>query len=259
MNHANIQKLHVVGHITGRLRDKLPDWTMSKRNLHLLLLAVLLTGCQMNTFTRKHFPERVAQIHTVALLPQVHTAMLNSYFGMDPSPAPLPEEPQIRSDLIASTTDQLQRRGFVVKEGSFPVGTNQIWDGRKIQNAFSTGLSKSKRPGAMAVATNLNVEGLFFLEATAYKSTPHREKITTTQNVIAALTLPVILIGARPLPEVMMQGSGVQVVLVDGKTGDLMWATVDFFGDLETNKPAEAVENLFTRYPKQKPSKINAT
>ena len=92
MNHANIQKLHVVGHITGRLRDKLPDWTMSKRNLHLLLLAVLLTGCQMNTFTRKHFPERVAQIHTVALLPQVHTAMLDTYFGMDSSPASLPEE-----------------------------------------------------------------------------------------------------------------------------------------------------------------------
>jgi hypothetical protein len=109
----------------------------------LLLLAVLLNGCQTNTFTRKHFPERVARIHTVGLLPQVHTAILNSYFGMDPSPAPLPEEPQIQSDLIASTTDQLQRRGFVVNEGSFPVGTNQVWNGRMIQNAFSTGPSKA--------------------------------------------------------------------------------------------------------------------
>jgi hypothetical protein len=46
-----------------------------------LLLAVLLTGCQTNTFTRKHFPERVARIHTVALLPQVHTAMLDTISG----------------------------------------------------------------------------------------------------------------------------------------------------------------------------------
>ena len=108
-----------------------------------LLLAVLLTGCQTNTFTRKHFTERVARIHTVALLPQVHTAMLDTYFGKDPSPAPLPEEQKIRSELIGSTTDQLQQRGFVVNEGSFPVGTNQVWNGRMIQNAFSTGPSKA--------------------------------------------------------------------------------------------------------------------
>src|SRR5690348_504240 len=90
-----------------------------------ILVVVILTGCQTNTFTHKQFPERVAQIHTLGLLPQVHTAMLNTYRGFDPSPAPLLEEPQIRSELIASTVDQLQRRGFVVIEGPFPGGTNR--------------------------------------------------------------------------------------------------------------------------------------
>ena len=230
-----------------------------KKIAPLLLLVVLLTGCQTNTFTRKHFPERFARIHTVALLPQVHTAMLDTYFGKDPSPAPLPEEPQIRSKLIASTTDQLQQRGFVVKEGAFPVGTNQVWNGLKIQNALSTMPSKTKRPGATAVATNLNVDGLVFLDATAYKSTPHRQKITTAENTLSVLLFLASIAALHPVnaPGESWQGAAAQIALVDGKTGDVLWTTVDYCGDLETNKPAKAVQNLFNRYPKQKPSKRN--
>src|SRR5579862_6484512 len=223
-----------------------------KRIAPLLLLAFLLAGCQTNTFTHKHFPERVARIHTVGLLPQVHTAMLNTYFGTDPSPASLPEEQQIRSELVASTMDQLQRHGFVVKEGSFPEGTNQIWNGLMIQQAYSKWPSKAARPDARVLATNLNVDGLIFLDATAYKSTPHRQKITTTQNIIAFLTLPAILVGP-PLPMELWQEAGVQIALVDGETGDVWWAAADTFDDFEKNKPSKVVENLFNRYPKPKP------
>jgi len=234
------------------------DKSAVKKYAAFLTLAVLLAGCQTNTFTRKHFPERIAQIHTVALLPQVHTAMLDTYFGKDPSPDPLPEEQQIRSKLIASTTDQLQRRGFVVKEGSLLVGTNQVWNGLKIQDALSTMPSKAVRPDAKAAATNLNVDGLIFLDATAYKSTPHRQKITAAQNTLFVITLPLILVGSPPFPPVDLQNAAVRIALVDGKTGDVLWATVDNFDNFETNKPAIAVEKLFNRYPKQKPSKRNA-
>jgi hypothetical protein len=224
-----------------------------------LLLAVLLTGCQTNTFTRKHFPERVARIHTVALLPQVHTAMLDTYFGKDPSPAPLPEEQKIRSELIGSTTDQLQQRGFVVKEGPLPGGTNQVWNGLKIQRAFSTLPSKAGRPGAKAAATNLNVDGLIFLDATAYKSTPHRRKITTAENTLSVLLFLASIAALHPanVPGESWQDAEVHIALVDGKTGDVLWTTVEYSGDFETNKPAKAVQNLFDRYPKQKPSKRN--
>lgn len=223
-----------------------------KRTAPLLLLAFLLAGCQTNTFTHKHFQERVARIHTIGLMPQVHTAMLNTYFGKDPSPVPLPEEQQIRSELIASTIDQLQRRGFVVKPGSFPDGTNQMWNGLMIQQACSALPSKAARPDAKEIADDMNVNGLIFVYATAYKSTPHRQKITTTQNIIAFLTLPVILVGP-PLPMELWQEAGVQIALVDGETGDVLWAAADTFDDFERNKPSKAVENLFNRYPKPKP------
>ncbi len=222
-----------------------------EKTVSLLLLLVLLTGCQTDTFTHKHFPDRVARIHTIGLLPQVHTAMLDTYFGKDPSPAPLPEEQQIRSELIAATIEQLQQRGFMVKDGSVPDGTNDIWSGRMIQQACSKQPSKAARPDAKVLAISLNVDGLIFLDATAYKSTPHRKKITTTQNVIAALTLPAILIGVPPVPEEMLQGAAAQIALVDGKTGDVLWTTADYFGDFEKNKPTKAVEDLFRRYPKR--------
>jgi hypothetical protein len=228
---------------------KWKEQTTMKPVALLLLVMILLTGCQTNTFTRKHFTERVARIHSVGLLPQVHTAILNSYFGTDPSPAPLPEEQQIRSELIASTIDQLQQHGFTVKEGSFPDGTNQIWDGLMVYRAFSIKPSKATLPDVAVHATNMNVDGLIFLYATAYKSTPHRQKITTTQNIIAFITLPAILVGP-PLPMEPWQEAGVQIALVDGETGDVLWTTADTFDDFDKIKPSKAVENLFSRYPK---------
>lgn len=218
-----------------------------KRIVSFLLLLVLLTGCQTNTFTRKHFPERVARIHTVALLPQVHTAMLNTYFGTDPSPEPLPEEQQIRSELVAAATDQLQQRGFIVNGSSFPDGTNYIWNGSMIYR-FSVKPSKATLPDAKALATNENVDGLIFLYANAFKSTPHRQKVTTIQNILA---LPGILAGKDI--SLAWQNAQAQIALVDGKTGDILWTTLDNFDNFETNKPAKAVEDLFKQYPKSKP------
>lgn len=251
MKYGDLQKLRDAELITGGKRQK---------TVLLLLLVVLLTGCQSNTFTHKHFPERVARIHSLGLLPQVHTAMLNTYFGKDPSPAPLPEEARVRSELIASTIDQLQRRGFVVKAGSFPEGTNQIWNGLKIQQACSTLPSKSERPGAKALANNMNVDGLIFLNATAFKSTPHRQKVTTAQNIFAVFGNMALLAAAAAGGAgvaggdlgIAWQDAALQMTLVDGETGDVLWTTADHPGDFERNKPSEAVEDLFTRYPKQK-------
>ncbi len=232
-----------------------------KQIVPLLLLAVLLTGCQTNTFTHKQFPERVARIHSVGLLPQVHTAMLSTYFGKDPFPAPLPEEQQIRSELIASTIDQLQRHSFVVKEGAFPDGTNQIWNGLMIQQACSTVPSKATRPDAKTLANNMNVDGLIFLDATVYKSTRHRQKVTTAQNLFAVLgdmaLLAAAVAGGRVTGGgglgIAWQDAVVQITLVDGETGDVLWATADSFDDFEKIKPADTVQNLFNTYPKQKP------
>jgi hypothetical protein len=230
-----------------------------------LTLVFLLTGCQTNTFTHNHFPERVAGIHTVGLLPQIHTAILSTYRGYDPAPAPLPDEPQIRSELIASAVDQLQRRGFVVKEGLLPDSTNHTWNGRMIQRLAAP--PKAANPDLKVLATNMNVDGLILLDATAYKSTPHRQNITMPENTLSVFLNVGLLAscavgggipGGGGFPFRSWQGATTEITLVDGVTGEVLWATVDNFDNFETNKPAKAVEKLFNRYPKPKPSKRNA-
>jgi hypothetical protein len=143
----------------------------------------------------------------------------------------------------------LQPRGFVVKEGSPPDSTNRVWNGGTIQQACSTLPSKAAQPDAKALAEDMNVDGLIFLTASAYKSTPHRQNVTTLQNILA---LPRILAGGADI-SLAWQNAALQITLVDGETGDVLWTTEDYFGDFEKNKPAKAIENLFNRYPKQKP------
>lgn len=234
-----------------------------KTTSSFLWLMILVTGCQTNTFTHKQFPERVARIHSVGVLPQVHTAMLNTYFGKDPSPAPLSEEPQVRSELVASTIGQLRQRGFVVKEDSSPHSTNQVWNGRRIQQACSTLPSKSARPDAKALANNMDVDGLIVLDATAYKSTPHRQKVTTAQNIFAVfgdLALLAAAAAGGPVAGggdfgIAWQDAVLRITLVDGETGDVLWTTAEDIHDFEVNKPAKAVAELFDRYPKPTPAK----
>jgi hypothetical protein len=122
-------------------------------------------------------------------------------------------------------------------------------------------LSKEVRPDAKALADNMNVDGLIFLDATAYKSTPHRQNVTTAQNIFAVLGEMVLVAsavagGSAPAGSDMLiawQDAALQISLVDGKTGEVLWTTADSFYDFDMNKPAKAVEGLFNRYPKQKP------
>lgn len=226
-----------------------------KQYAPFVLLAVLLTGCQTETFTHKQFRERVARIHSVGLSPaQIHTAILNNLSGHDPSPAPLPEEQQIRLALTAATIDQLQRHGFVVKQGSpdFPTYgfTNQIWDARLQQVAINTYFhlpAGAARPEARILASNLDADGVIFLNVSAYKSTEHRQNATMPINLLGIMAA---MCGSPGGPWIPWQQAVIQLTLVDGATGDILWMTAKDFHDFERHKPSKAIEKLFDRYPK---------
>ncbi len=212
-----------------------------KTILSFLSLAFLLTGCQTNTFTHKQFSERVARIHTVGMIPQVHTAILNTYYGRDPSPARFPDEGQIRSELTTSTISQLQQRGFVVTETSYPDLTNQI-DADLVEQVQS-------------LATDRNLDGLIILNVNAYKSTLHRQRITSPENTISFLLTVASIVCLTPVdfPYESWQGANVNIALIDGDNGEVLWETWKDFDDFNKNKPSKDVEELFNQYPKPKP------
>jgi hypothetical protein len=216
-----------------------------------LLPAFLLAGCQINnSFTHKQFQERAARIHTVALVSQCHTALFNTYLGFDPVPTPLPNEPQIRSELLASTMDQLQWRGFTVMEKPTSQSTNEIWSGRMVQRLVplpSTGISN-----AVALAAGMHADGLVFLDVTAYQSTQHRQDITTPENIVW-ITLDLAAAAGGSVGSFIYrpwQGATVAISLVDSSTGDVLWNNWESFDNFEITKPSKAVDDIFSRYPK---------
>lgn len=170
-------------------------WLMQVRRGLLLLTVIFLTGCQTNTFTHKQFRDRIGEIHTLGLVPtQIHTALLNFTVRPDPVHVSLPDEQRIRSELTASTIAQLRQRGFVVKVNTLESGasgdTNEVCDARMntiLTNAYWSLQTKTVRPEASTLANNMNVDGLVFLNASAYKSTPRRQAVTATWNFISFL------------------------------------------------------------------------
>ena len=215
-----------------------------KSAIILSLMPVFLwTGCQTNTFTHKQFDERVAHIHTVGLASRVHTAILNRYSGNDPSPAPFTNEEQVRLELIQSTIAQLQLRGFVAMETSLPFLTNRIY-----RNAVQE---------VVSFAADRKVDGVLVLNVNAYKSTVHRQRITTPENIISFLLTAASIASLHPadFPYESWEGANVNVALVDGADGELLWSTWKDFDDFNKNKPSKDVEELFNQYPKSKSMK----
>jgi len=217
----------------------------------LLLLSVLLSGCQTNTFTHKQFQERIARVQNIGLLPaQVHTALLNKISGNEPL-VPLAEEQQIRSELTASIIEQFRQRNFTVKDESLE-GTNRTWDA----NIYFGSPPDTPRIGAKTLATNLNVDALVFLEVSAFKSTQRRQNWAGLNNSITLLgTIAAGAGGGGGTGGVWIpvQQAEVQIMLIGGKTGEVLWMTAEDFGDFGKVKPSKAVEDLFSRYPKTQP------
>ena len=219
--------------------------------LSFLLPALLLTGCQTNTFTHKQFHQRVARIHTVGLVPKVHTAVLNRYFGNDRAPAPFPDEGRIKTELTGAAIAHLEQHGFVVKEHPQLDSANGHSD-----DLFQLAISSPTQAGqedAKMLAASMDVDGLIVLNADAFKSTPHRERITMAQNTLAVFVFIASIPAGQPTDvHEPLQGVGVQIALIDGGTGEVLWRTWLIGDNFDSNKPVKTVEDLFARYPKPK-------
>ena len=81
--------------------------------------------------------------------------------------------------------------------------------------------------------------------------TPARKAWTVIPNTLAVIGT---LCGSSVAPQMWTPWAEarVHVVLVDGKTGDVLWATGQGFHSFADSKPTEVMKDLFDRYPKTK-------
>jgi hypothetical protein len=224
-----------------------------RRFLALVAGVVLITctGCQ--TYTHPKFRECSAHLTTVAFLPpQIRTGLADTWasaMAIQPG-SPLPEEAKMQSELPGLIAAEFRQRGYAAKDFSseslLPNSTNLVWDARMVgmlNAARETVHLKAVRPEAKVLADHVQADGLVFLSVFAYKSTAGR-KVGVVLNNLA-------MFGGGGGTWAHFSQAMVQIVLVDGETGDVLWRTMHDFTDLEKTRLDQVVAELFKKYPQQ--------
>jgi len=224
-----------------------------KRLLALVAGVILIAcaGCQTDTYTHSQFRERSAHLTTVALLPPNIKTGTASNLWMSQLGAPLPEETKIGAEFPCLIAAEFRKRGLALKESAsetlLPDSTNLVWNARMqglLNAAFGNVNLKAVRPEAKALADHVQAGGLVFLSVFAYKSTDGRKACVALGNILA-------LSGGGTGQWTPFSQAIVQIALVDGETGDVLWRTRHDFTDLEDTRPDRVVAELFKKYPKR--------
>ena len=237
--------------------DMIAHFTRQHRGNRVLALVagvILITcaGCQTNTYTHSQFRERSALLTNIAFLPpNIRTGMASNLWVMQLG-APLPAETKIRNELPSLVADGFRQRGLAVKKSAaetlLPDSTNLVWNARMqglLNAAYGNVGLKAVRPEAKVLADHVLADGLVFLSVFVYKSTEGRKAKVAGENIFAILGA---YGGAHLTP---YSQAIVQIALVDGETGDVLWRTRHDFTDLEKTGPDQVVAELFKKYPKR--------
>jgi hypothetical protein len=228
------------------------------------LLVCTGVGCTPTTSIRKHpqFADRRAKISSVAVVPP-EVEVVRVVFKGDNEP--LPEEAARISarlpDLIAA---ELRRRGFTVTdacldEQHFGTEPDLRFQTTQAQQAFATAGAQMYRtvlmkkpdaenyqstlgPGVNPLADHANVDALIFVEVGGFKKSGGE----VAKDVI--MTILFLAIGAYVTQPT--QGAGMRIALVDGATGDVLWANVGgTTGDFEGAGLDKMIKEVFKEFP----------
>lgn len=219
----------------------------------LMLAGWGLAGCASApyAYTHKDFAERVNQMHTVEVLPVVRTGILSALSGSDLGQHPFPNEEEIQGGFTEVVTNELGCRGMRVLVAGNPAVACTNWMSNVQERATGFWNVSWTRPDAPALARELHVDGLVFLHVAAYQSTPGRKAKTIFPNTLAVVGA---LCGDSMAGNLWVpwKGASVQISLVDGKTGDVLWRTAKHLSDFDDPKPPQIMKELFTVYPRYK-------
>ena len=247
-------------------------------SLILLTITVLLgTGCQTNHAVHRQFSKRVRELHTVAILPIKATAIKMGMAG--PEPDQFPQVEEFQRQLIAQLTPQMESRGFKVIQSKLPAGhwgaiTNgfekrEIWLQCQLHRAYEKWVDdwlpgypsrQLMRPEAELLAEYEGADALLFIRAEVITETPlsagKTAALVAAQIGMVALMVPVAVLsggssGLGTMGSEPKAGCRLKVVLVDGRSGDILWRSFVEPKSLESASLEQTVKRVFSSYPKQ--------
>ena len=253
--------------------------TKSFKPVSCVLLALLFAGCvtQRPDFVHKEFSQRRPEIQRIWVMPPSVGIMLMRYSGKTTL---LTNDTQaVCARLPQIINSQLFYRGFAVSAvqctNEDTIKEMQDWMSRKPWRKAVFSVNRKKpinfAPTARSMSGELDADALLFVQVWGKKNTPgrdFREGLVTTLAGLGGLAgapggvggaeggflviggTTWVLTGAGKLGEYgFFENATLQMVLVDGKTGDVLWA-VTRREKFENEKLDTLVADAFKAFPK---------
>jgi hypothetical protein len=236
--------------------------------LPLALTLLLCAGCQSPSFTHSEFDSRVKALNRLVILPVPATGRHAEFLSS--TPEPFPQADQFSAVVKEATTREFERRHFKVLTSKLPAGdcgaisnhfeNRQLWMQLQLRRADQTlarvgGFIKGHcvRPEAPLLAEYEGVDGLIFVYAARVtESSSARTARYTINTASVIIGTGLALSGAGSSTPVVMgspAGCCLEVILVEGRTGDVLWRSRVVSTDPDGLTPRQAVEAVFARYP----------
>lgn len=237
---------------------------MNMKTLYLLIItAALGTGCQTTSFVHRQFDTRAKGLTNLVVMPvsaiaieiQANGVRLNAF----------PQQGTVCQQLETLTARQFRIRGFKVARSKLATEdrggiTNDIAHDRKIWMQLQVrranqslarigGHARGKivRPEAPLLAEYEGADALIFVNASLVTESSEARKVRLAENA-AGIAVSLVTGGVTAglgSPE----GSSLEVVLVEGRTGEVLWRSWTNTDSSDGRWLGTAVAELFTDYP----------
>lgn len=231
----------------------------------ILTLSLLLFACAAQTTVRQHadFAARRQSLRSVAVLPPDVAAVLVVFKGDN---QPLPEEEAKVSKEIPSALEQLlSERSMtatlvdfsaedVDPELRLAVSQAQRTFNSVLRDTYAKGVSISERealkykaslgPQAADLADRLGVDALLFSQYSEFHKSEGEVASDVTKSVLIFAATLGSVIAVSPVYGATLQGA-----LVDGSTGEILWADTVGRTEMHESPVTPLVGALFRQFP----------
>jgi len=246
---------------TGFGSQRIRRWPKPVRTVQAIclacLVAVVSVGCQSTPEAHPEFAARVKSLTNLVVMPISVMSVQLQPGG--PVPAAYPNVEQFSQRLQGQVVNQFESRGVNVVPAKLGENLTVITNGFKagepdmaqeLRRAYRSlarvGLVARENvvcPEARVLAGHESADALVFTSVYVTTESAGYKTIRWTGNVLFMLTDPVWVEGS---PE----GCRLQVILVEGRSGEVLWHSRVTPKSLEGARLDAAVAQAFARYPK---------
>lgn len=232
--------------------------------LFLLVALALCSGCETTSAVHPQFATRTRALTNLVILPIPTAALRVRVAGITNEPFPAKDE--FRKRLYQQVSAQCKQRGFHVSPSKLSLedcaastngfGDRQVWMLLQLVRAYQTlAIIPTRappmvvRPEASLLSEYENADGLLFVNACIVTESSGAKGTRYALNTVGMLTS--LLGGGAPLLMDSPEGCTLEVVLVEGRSGEVLWRNLVCQASMEGPKLNTALTNLFSNYPKR--------